>query len=233
MIHSAPLEAVFFDLDGTLLDTAKDLVQAVNDVLVYHARRPLPYAFIRPLIGAGTDEIVKACFATTAQDPRFKLYKQHIFTAYQQRLCQETDFFPGLRDVLQLLSEAEIPWGVITNKPFWLAEPLLASLSASFPYHCLIGRETLLSRKPSAEPLLYACHTTGVAAQNSVYIGDAKNDIIAAKNARMQSIAAAYGYINHQETPAAWQADHVIHSGYDLLTWLQPRLRNGNFLATQ
>lgn len=233
MLAPAALEAVFFDLDGTLLDTAKDLVHAVNTVLVYHAHRPRPYEFIRPLIGAGTDIIVSHCFNITPEDPRFKLYKQHIFAAYQQRLCQDTDFFPGMRDVLTTLHAANIPWGVVTNKPYWLAQPLLQALSAEFPYHCLIGRETLLTRKPNAEPLLYACHTTGVAAQNSVYIGDAKSDIIAAKNARMQSVAAAYGYINHQETPASWQADHVIHSGYDLLAWLQPRLRGGAFLPTQ
>ena len=154
----------------------------------------------------------------------FLLVKQHILSAYQNRLYQSTDFFPGIRETLQFLRQHNIPWGVVTNKPHWLAKPLLSQACGEFPPHCLVARETLLVRKPQPEPLWYACSQLAVAHQNSVYIGDAKSDIIAAKNARMQSVAAAYGYISKQESPSNWEADHVIYSGHELKHWLLPRL---------
>jgi phosphoglycolate phosphatase len=218
------IQAVLFDLDGTLLDTAQDIVAAVNDVLVYHGQTPKNFNIIRPMIGIGTDEMVRNCFGMKPTDPYYKLIKQHILSTYQNRLYQLTDFFPGIRDTLQYLHRHQIPWGVVTNKPNWLAKPLLSRACENFPPHCLVARETLLVRKPQPEPLWYACAQLGVAHQNCVYIGDAKSDIIAAKNARMQSVAAAYGYISQHETPNQWQADHVIYSGHELKHWLIPRL---------
>jgi phosphoglycolate phosphatase len=218
------IQAVLFDLDGTLLDTAQDIVAAVNDVLVYHGQTPKEFNTIRPMIGIGTDEMVRGCFGMKPNDPYYKLIKQHILSTYQNRLFQLTDFFPGIRDTLQYLHQYKIPWGVVTNKPHWLAKPLLSRACEEFPPHCLVARETLLVRKPQPEPLWYACSQLAVAPQNSVYIGDAKSDIIAAKNARMQSVAAAYGYISQHETPSQWQADHVIYSGHELKHWLIPRL---------
>lgn len=220
------LDAVFFDLDGTLLDTARDLTTATNAVLVYHGLPTKSYEFIRPLIGGGTHQIITRCFDIAPQEKRYLLYRQQLLEAYQQTLAQQTCFFPGIPEVLDLLEQHDTPWGIITNKPYWLAQPLLEQLNHKYFCHCLIGREILLTQKPSPEPLLYACQAARVAAQNSVYIGDAKSDIIAAKRANMQSIAAVYGYIDHNDQPHSWEADHMIDSATDLLTWLSPRLNN-------
>ena len=219
------LEAVFFDLDGTLLDTAQDLATATNAVLVYHGLPTQSFESIRPLIGGGTRHIITACFNIEPHHKHYTLYRQQLLEAYQQILAKETRFFPGMREVLDLLRQKNTPWGIITNKPYWLAEPLLRQINDEHFCHCLIGRETLRSHKPNPEPLLYACHTTRVAAQNSVYIGDAKSDIMAAKQAKKHSVAAAYGYVDHNDQPHLWNADHIIHSAHDLFAWLLPRLK--------
>lgn len=218
------LEAVFFDLDGTLLDTAEDIAEATNRILIYHGFKSKPFTFIRPLIGGGTPRIITGCFDIDNQHPNYNEYRQQLLQSYQQILVNKTQFFPGMLQVLDVLRQQRIPWGIITNKPYWLAKPLLEKILDGNHCHCLIGRETLLHKKPDPEPLRYACQLTGVTAKNSVYIGDAKSDIIAAKKANMQNIAAVYGYIDPDDKPLLWDADHIIHTAHDLLPWLNERM---------
>lgn len=225
MSRTPLLQAVFFDLDGTLLDTATDIATATNQVLVHHQLKPQPVEYIRPLVGQGVGEIIKKLFFLEPDSDKFSQIRHQILAAYQQVMLQETKPFPGIDNVLTLLNQHSIPWGIITNKPMWLAQPLVDRIEHLLNYHLLIGREVLPFAKPHPLPLNYACQQIKhITPRHCVYVGDAKTDILAAKAAGMQSIAAAYGYILPEDDPKKWQADYLITSPDDLLTWLQTRL---------
>ncbi len=226
MFPKDEIQAVFFDLDGTLLDTATDLAHATNRVLVHHGKKSKPLYFIRPLVGGGTASIITNTFDISLKDPKYNQIKQELLQAYQQLLTQNTHLFPGIREVLGLLNQQHVPWGIITNKPTWLAQPLVQHLQHELAHHGLVGRETLPYCKPHPLPLRYACRNIHqIAHQRCVYVGDAKTDIMAAKAAGMFGIAAAYGYIAQTDNPENWQADYIIQSAYDLIPWLEPRIK--------
>lgn len=217
------IKAVFFDLDGTLLDTAHDLADATNYVLKHHGYSSKSFEFLRPLIGRGTNYIVSNAFNIDATHPNFNRYKQELLQSYQQCLSEKTRFFPGMEDVLDLLDERQIAWGVVTSKPTWLAKPLMKNLGLDKRLCCLVGRECLPFIKPHPIPILYACRTSKVAPQFSVYVGDTEADIIAAKYAETYSIIAAYGYAEINAPIHHWGADHIVDSAWDLHSWIKNR----------
>lgn len=218
------VQAVFFDLDGTLVDTAEDLAVAANKVLTFHGKPTKPTHLIRPLIGGGTPKIIGETFGISQQSPDYKLIRQQLLQSYQQQLTSHSVLFPGIDEVLKLLAEYKVPWGIVTNKPQWLAEPIIAQLKFETAHHCIIGKDTLPMYKPHPLPLLQALQATKTPAAFSVYIGDAETDVLAAKRAGMQSIAAAYGYIPEDENPHNWNADHVITHARELIPWLSNRI---------
>lgn len=219
------IQAVFFDLDGTLLDTADDIANATNRVLVHHGLAPRPLTEIRPFIGGGITSILTNLFTHPPKQISTALLRQQILQSYQQSMLQHTQLFNGMIDVLTLLQTQQVPWGIITSKPAWLAEPLIAAIKELMSAAILVGRETLPVAKPHPLPLTYAArHLPQIAHQHCVYIGDAKTDIQAAQAAGMQSIAAAYGYILPQDHPKNWGADYIIDTPYDLIPWLKSRV---------
>lgn len=217
------LTAVFFDLDGTLLDTAPDLATALNQLLCKYGRSPLPLEIIRPAVAGGSSTILGHGFQITTQDPLFPTLRAEFLTAYQQCLHEQTQFFPGIEAVLSYLDQQKIPWGIVTNKPGWLANPLLSHFKLNHRYCCLVAGDSLPQRKPNPEPLWHACHIAKVSPETSIYIGDTEHDVRAAKAAGMLAMIATYGYLAPHDQPENWQADILINTPGEILQWFKER----------
>ncbi|HLD16918.1 MAG TPA: phosphoglycolate phosphatase [Coxiellaceae bacterium] len=219
-----PLDIVLFDLDGTLLDTAADISMALNRVLVNRGLEPLPYEMLRSRVYGGSRTLLKDALQLEEGQPEFEQMKKEFHQHYRNNLVEKTVLFEGMEEVLRHLESHTIPWGIVTNKPVWLAEPLLKAFALHQRMACLIGGDTLSVTKPHPEPLLHACKLTRTLPEHSWYIGDSEVDMQAAKAARMRSFVAAYGYIPEDTDPKAWGADEILYSPRDLLHYLkQPK----------
>jgi 2-phosphoglycolate phosphatase len=215
------LSAVLFDLDGTLLDTAPDMVAALDALLAEQGHGPVEYAHARLHVSKGAIGLINLAFGALDIDleeaHRLSLRDRYL-ELYAQQLCQQTILFDGMADVLARLEAANMHWGIVTNKPGFLAEPLLEQLGLLHRSATLVSGDTLPERKPHPRPLLYAAEQIAVKPDQVVYVGDDTRDIEAGNAAGMTTVAAAYGFIPPDEDPASWRADHLIEHPGDLLT---------------
>jgi phosphoglycolate phosphatase len=214
------IRTVLFDLDGTLLDTAPDLAAALNAVLAENRREPLPYAAIRPVVSHGGIALIELGFGLRPSDPGFEPLRQRLLDIYRENLSRHTRPFPGIPELLEQLEQRGLNWGVVTNKPAWLTEPLLQDLQLYQRAVCVISGDTLDERKPHPAPMLYACRQAGSEPEQCVYVGDAQRDVEAGKRARMHTLVALFGYFMDADKPHEWQADGVIEQPGDVLDWL-------------
>ncbi len=215
-----PPGAVLFDLDGTLLDTAPDLGRALNRVLARHGRPPLPPAAIRPHVSHGARALVALGFGLAPGDPEYEDRRQDLLAEYQAHLARETRLFPGMEAVLRHCRERRIPWGVVTNKPGWLTDPLLAALDLDRRAAFVVSGDTTPTPKPHPAPLLHACAAVDADPGACLYVGDAARDVTAARAAGMAVVVALFGYIPPEEEPLGWGADGYLEAPEDLLPWL-------------
>ena len=212
--------AVLFDLDGTLLDTAPDMVAAMNALLVEQRLAPLPFASVRPYVSHGANALVRLGFPTIAED-ELNVLRERFLAIYRECLAEETALFAGMPELLGALERAEVPWGIVTNKPTWLTEPLLEALGLRGRIGSLVCGDTFPERKPHPRPLLHAATELGIAPEKCVYVGDAERDIVAARAARMRSLVARFGYIGPADDIDSWAADGCIDSPLEVLDWVQ------------
>lgn len=219
MKTSNPL-AFLFDLDGTLVDTAPDMAGALNRLRAEHNLAPLPYETIRPWVSHGAMALVKLGFGHDLDDERLQALRLRFLDIYAARLCVESRLFPGMEGVLQALEEKARPWGVVTNKPAFLTEPLLEELGLRGRAGCIVSGDTLPVRKPDPAPVRHACGLLGLPEAACVMIGDAERDIASARAAGSSSIAAAFGYVREDDDPHGWGADAVISHADDLHSWI-------------
>jgi phosphoglycolate phosphatase len=214
------IRTVLFDLDGTLLDTAPDLADALNAVLVENRREPLPYGAIRGVVSHGGMALIRLGFGIEPDDPDFEPLRQRLLDIYQSNIANRTRPFPGMTELLDELERRGLNWGVVTNKPGWLTDPLLRELDLYERAACVVSGDTLSERKPHPAPMLHACIQAGSLPAQCVYVGDAERDIEAGRNARMHTLVALFGYFMEDDRPLEWQADGSISRPRDLLDWL-------------
>lgn len=214
------IKAVFFDLDGTLADTAPDLAAALNQLLEERELPSLPLAVIRPVVSQGANALLRLAFALEKEDPEFDTLQQRFLEIYAARLHNGTDLFPGMAEVLTALDADGIKWGVITNKPAWLTTSLIHKLGLDQRAVCVISGDSTEYKKPHPAPLLYACETADIEPGDSVYIGDARRDIEAGQSAGMHTLVAKYGYIDEQEHPDQWLANGMISEPQEIIDWI-------------
>ncbi len=220
------IKAVFFDLDGTFADTAPDLADALNKTLVAHHKQPLQLEQIRPVVSHGGKALIELGFGIPDSDPEFEDLRQELLAYYQQDLATHTQLFTGITECLVELDAQQIKWGIVTNKPGWLTEPLMSSLQLPSRPCSVVSGDTLQEKKPHPAPLLHACQQCQVEPANAMYIGDAQRDIEAGRRAGMFTVIASYGYIGQNDDTCNWQADAAIdrpQSLLPLLTSLQNR----------
>ena len=202
----ASLKAVLFDLDGTLADTAPDLIAAVNRIVLEEGRTPLPDAALRPLVSKGGRALLSRAFPDLDEAAREPLLPRFL-AAYAEALAVHTRPFPGIEPLLVGIEARGWVWGIVTNKPEGLARGVVAGLGWSTRSRALVGGDTLSVRKPAPEPLWLAASQLGVDPAACLYVGDDARDIEAAKSAGMPSVAALWGYREAHENPCDWGAD--------------------------
>ncbi len=220
MNNQLPIRTVLFDLDGTLADTAPDLAYALNCVLEEQGQEALPFEKIRPVVSHGGIALVKLGFGIEQEHPDFDFLRQRLLDIYRDNITRETELFPGMQDLLCAIEAEDMNWGVVTNKPGWLTEPLMESLSLTERAACIISGDTCENRKPHPEPILHGCHLAGSDAEQCLYVGDAERDIEAGRHAGVRTAVALFGYIGENDNPDDWQADVLLESPDDLQEWI-------------
>lgn len=214
------IRCVLFDLDGTLADTAPDLAIALNTLRAEQGMGPIPYQQIRHQVSHGAAALIRLGFGVEKTDPEFSELHERLLAFYRNNIACETRLFPEMGSVLVTLEHNRIIWGVVTNKPSWLTEPLLEQLCLFDRAACVVSGDSVANRKPDPEPLLHAAAHVGAGPEECIYVGDAERDIIAAKQAGMRALVALFGYIGPNETPEDWNADGQMRSPHEILTYL-------------
>ncbi len=215
-----PIRAVLFDLDGTLMDTAPDLAWALNQVRQEEGLAALPYLSIRPHVSNGSVDLIRFGFDSEVEDADFERRRLRLLEIYAANLTRETTLFSGMAEILATLEASGLLWGVVTNKPAWLTDPLMLQMGLSHRAACIVSGDTTVERKPHPQPLFHAARLMGIDSTECVYVGDADRDIEAGRRAGMKTLIASFGYIDDQEDLSAWQADAVIQTPTEILEWL-------------
>lgn len=209
LLADGGFEAVFFDLDGTLVDTAPDMVDVLLRMQDRHRQDPSSFELARNQVSNGTAGLLRLGFPNADED-ELQALNVEFLDNYSNALCIRSDLFPPLRELLDTLQKQELPWGIVTNKPERMTKPLLQQLGIADDACCTVSGDTLTERKPHPEPLLHAARLAGVPPGKCVYVGDAARDIEAGKAAGMATIAVGYGYITPDDDPGIWGADGFV-----------------------
>lgn len=212
--------AVLFDLDGTLLDTANDLGEALNYVL---GSKNLPLVSkqqYRPVASDGAKGLLELGFGEKLLNYDFDELRQAFLTYYQNNIAVHTTLYPQIEELLMALDDKEIPWGIVTNKPEYLSQCLIPHFSQFQQCKVLVAGDTLPQRKPHPAPLLFACEKMNIDAKRCVYVGDAPRDIEAGNSADMHTIIAQWGYIADQNVCHRWHANTMTFNPLDILLTL-------------
>lgn len=215
MIH-----AVFFDLDGTLADTAPDLGGALNQMLSEAGLPPLAPEKLRPHVSGGARALLKLGFGIAPEDSDYPTKQQRFLDIYTGRLCQDTELFPGMADLLQSLEQRGIHWGIVTNKAQRFTLPLVAGLGLTQRAAAVISGDSAPKAKPAPDTLLLACRHAGVAPERCLYVGDDLRDVQAGQAANMGTVIAAWGYLGNGLPIEQWGGDHIVHHPSEIITLL-------------
>ena len=221
---SAAASAVLFDLDGTFADTAPDMALALNRLLQRHGRASLPPDAVRPHVSSGSRGMLAVGFGLQPFDAGYDALRREYLDLYAEDICRHTQPFPGIQQLIDALHSRGVAWGIVTNKPGWLTDPLLAAMALKPAPDCIVSGDTVARAKPHPDPLLHACALIAHAPERCWYIGDDERDIVAGRAAGMGTLVAGYGYLGTASHPRDWGADGLIEHPLDILDWLdRPR----------
>lgn len=215
------IAGLLFDLDGTFADTAPDLAFALNETLKAWNKSELPYEHIRPVVSHGGIALIRLGFGMEPEDTGFEERRQFLLDVYKNNLCKHTVLFDGMTELLEQLERQSMPWGIVTNKPAWLTDPLMEAMRFTERTNCIVSGDTCAHSKPHPEPMIYAAGLIETAPESCLYVGDARRDIDAGKAAGMMTAAAAYGYIEPHDPAESWEADWLVNHPLELLPLLQ------------
>lgn len=211
------VQAVLFDLDGTLIDSAPDLGGAANQMRTDRGLPSLPIDVYRPMAGAGARGMIGLALGLTPDDPQFLELREEFFVNYEQRMTRDTVVFAGVQAMIDDLQARGIAWAVVTNKAARFTLPLTQSMPLFASAQAIVSGDTTPYAKPHPEPLLEAARRLTVDPTACVYVGDDERDIVAGLAAGMRTVAATYGYLGANADPTSWGAHVSIHSPQGLL----------------
>jgi phosphoglycolate phosphatase len=213
-------QAVLFDLDGTLADTAPDLARALNRVRAAHHLAPVPVEITRPYTSSGARGLLKIGFGLDPGDELYEVLRLQFLDFYAVEICVDTRLFDGMAELLDRLDQDRLPWGVVTNKAERFTLPLLRGLHLDERVACVVGGDTAARAKPYPDPLLHAAAALQLPPSACLYVGDDLRDVQAARAAGMRVIAAKYGYLGDGGSIESWQADAIIEHPREVLNHL-------------
>lgn len=220
MSLAKPTQAVLFDLDGTLVDSAPDLAGTANDMRAARGLPPMPYEVLRRMVGAGARGMMGLAFEVVPGHEQFETLRDEFFERYQKRLLRETRLFERVPPMLAQLRERGVCWGIVTNKASRFGQPLIEGLELHADSAVHIYGDTTPHAKPHPEPLLEAARRLRVEPSACIYVGDDLRDIEAGRAAGMRTLAAAWGYLGAAAPIEAWGADGIIEQPHSLLEWI-------------
>ena len=215
------IEAVLFDLDGTLIDSAPDLGAAADKMRTDRGLESFPLELYRPMAGAGARGMIDVAFGLSPADARFEALKEEFFLNYEACLVEKTYVFDGVTELIELICRSGLKWGVVTNKSARFTVPLTRAMPLFSTAQTIISGDTTAHAKPHPEPLFEAARQLQLAPARCLYVGDDERDIVAGRAAGMPTVAAAYGYLGTAADTAAWNADFTIATPSALLTLLK------------
>lgn len=213
------IRGVLFDLDGTLLDTAPDLIRVLNQVRVEQGRSPIPYEIARTQVSHGSSGLIRLGFPDLSGDA-LEALRLRLLDLYSAQLAIDTALFDGCETLLGALQSRSLSWGIVTNKPGFLTTPLLATLGLGERAGCVVSGDTLPQRKPHPAPLLLAASQLSLPPEQCLYVGDAERDVQSARAAGMPVLVARYGYLGPNDDPESWAPDAHIDAPLQILDWL-------------
>ncbi|MFA9486984.1 HAD-IA family hydrolase [Moraxella haemolytica] len=232
------IKAVLFDLDGTLIDTAPDFIRIIKQMCHKYDHLPPTDVAIREQVSAGARAMVRLMFGdelaqSMDTDERLLAYRQEFLDLYEQDICVDSRLFDGLDELLTTLERQGVAWGIVTNKPRYLAEQLLAKLALTDRCCVLVCPDDVVNTKPDPEPMYLAVsllndkYDTKITADHCIYVGDHIRDIQAGRSANMMTVAVEFGYIVPNENPHEWGADKVVASTHELGEFILAQLGDG------
>ena len=220
------LRAVLLDLDGTLVDTAPDMVGSLNRVLKRHSKEAADVEQAGKLVSNGGKALIEFGFGDSIGEgdiPGVEQLVQEFLDDYKQHVANDSFVYEGMHEVLEYCEGNSLKWGVITNKPLHLAKDLLDSLGLLKRCAILLGGDSLPVKKPDPVPMLHTCMVLSLAPSECLYVGDHLRDIQAGNAAGMDTASALWGYISDTEKPEAWGANFILNSPNGLLTLVKEK----------
>jgi len=218
-VEARTTQAVLFDLDGTLADTAPDLAYALNRMRISRQLPELPVSATRAHTSMGARGLLGIGLDMTPEHPEYAAMRDEFLAIYADNLCRETRLFPGMAELLDELERRGLRWGVVTNKAERYTHPLLKLLGVDHRAACVIGGDTTGKTKPDPAPLFAATDRMGIAPHHCIYVGDDRRDVQAGRAAGMKTIVVKFGYL-HGNDPETWAADAMIDTPGELLQHL-------------
>lgn len=215
------IQAILFDLDGTLQDTAIELAEAINQIRAEDHLAPVDYTTFRHAVHGGATSMIAAGFNVQPTHPAFPELKTRLLHRYQQLVGTTAPLFEGIPQLLDYIEFNSIPWGVVTSKSMRFAIPALAAYGFHQRLQCLVAGDSVQYPKPAPDPLLQACDVLNVNPRDALYIGDNEVDVLASKAAGMQHIIVTYGYYDRNTHPQRWDADLLVHHPQQIIEWLK------------
>lgn len=211
------IEAVLFDLDGTLIDSAPDLGAAADKMRTDRGLPSYSLDVYRAMAGAGARGMLAQAFGMTPEHPDFPAMREEFFVNYERRMTVSTSVFEGVAEMLEALQLRQLRWGIVTNKSMRFTDPLTRSMPLLAGAEVVISGDTTPYAKPHPAPLLEAAKRLGVEPGRCIYVGDDERDIVAGHAAGMTTVAATYGYLGAQTDIMLWNAHTSINSPLELL----------------
>ena len=220
---SDKVKAILFDFDGTLADTSLDMINSLNVVLKRNKYEKVKHFECKDYVSKGANGIVgHASIINCISDDDIKNnLKKDFLKQYSLNPCQETFLFEGIKELITFIMQNNLKWGIVTNKPSYLSEPIIEKLDFPSPPQCCISGDTLDKRKPDPLPLLHAAKLLGIEPSECIYIGDDERDMIAGNKAGMKTISALYGFIPKEENALKWQCDYSANDVYEIINILE------------
>jgi N-acetyl-D-muramate 6-phosphate phosphatase len=212
-------QAIFFDLDGTLIDSAPDLAAAADKLRTDRGLPSIAYERYRPLAGAGARGMLAVAFEMKPEHAQYEAFREEFYVNYENSLTQRTFAFAGVADVLDAIRTRQMPWGIVTNKSKRFTNPLVAQMPLLAGAAAVISGDSTAHTKPHPEPVLAAARLAGIDPAACWYVGDDKRDVQSGRAAGMKTIAANWGYLG-EHAVSDWGADAVADQPVDLLRWL-------------
>lgn len=214
------IRSVLFDLDGTLVDTAPDMVACLNQLFDQIGIPTVDYDYARSFISQGLEALLRTTIPRPIPDSEMSRLRKDYLEIYTANLNQRSKLFEQMENVLQTLEQRGLHWGVVTNKPGFLTDPLLKGLNLTERCCAIISADTTAEKKPHPLPLLEACRRCKVQPSTCVYVGDDSRDIEAGNAAGMRTIAVSWGYHSPEDAVYSWPATSLIHEPIELIQWL-------------